>query len=258
MPNTITPKLWTGGLFDAATEVAASEVNWDGDGWKLYSACPAGGVWCCDDSVADPAVPKKDPATGQTISFKPFTVYQITGCAEGTSRIPANMEMNNQIASSWLDTNVEGWVSAGLELGACESPGLIDLEDVSGAGGLNLHQAISRLIENRQRDGLFDKPTIHVPAGALPFFSDYGAMSKFIDIAVGPGYGIIAPTDAVVGGGWAYITGTVEYSLGSRTLPAIIEDDLGIRRRNYDDSLEEQLAAVRFDPCGGYRTQFTY
>jgi len=258
MPNTIAPRPWQNGLFDAATLIPSSEVDWDGSGWKLYTACPEGAVWCCDDSDAIPMVPKRDPASGQSISFSPFTVYQITGCAEGTSRLPENMTLNDTLAAQWLATNLQGWVSAGLEVGACGSLGLVDLPDLTPViGPLSVAQAIARLVENRQRDGLFDRPTIHMPGGVFPYISNIDTLLRFVDIAVGPGYGIVNTILPVDNGGWAYITGPVEYALGPE-VEVLGADSLTERRRNYDDSLKERLAAVRFDPCGSYRTQFAY
>ena len=262
MQNTITPKPWTNGLFSVATEINSSAIAWDGSAWQLYSACPSGGLWTCDDTeVAMGGGAKKvEPADGNVIPFIPFTAYQITACSGGTSRLEESMKLNDKLADDWLAANLEGWVSAGLEIGVGANPGLQSLTDVTPVGGAeSIPLAVSLLVKSRQAGNLYDRPILHLPADAAPALSGLlDDIKNVVDVVLGPGYGVISPTGDTAGTGWAYLTGPVEYSLGAEPEPIILGDGMAERRRNYDDSQRERLVNVRYDPCGGYRTQFLY
>lgn len=249
------------GLFAVARDMSGfvQPEEW-AMGWQLVSACPSGGTWCCADSEAredpeDPDLLKAEPIAPTVERFTAFDVYQVAGCIK--SRI--NPEETRQQAAMWLAANIEGWVSSGLEIGLCGNTSLIGLTDLTPGGGPVgcMELAALTLLRERQRDMIFDRPTLHFPAWAAPFLDSTSAVHQVADVAFGTGYGTIGA--AIVAGdvGWAYITGTVEYALSEGTAEWIRQDDLTVRRQNMTEALEERRALVRFDPCGGYRVKFT-
>lgn len=255
------------GLFSVARFVDPSTVDWGGSGWQAYSACPSGGTWSCEQT--EDGEIKADPTPGGTVSFSPFGVYQITACAAGGSRIREMQAVNEQQSRAWLERNLEGWVAAGLEVGfGADAPGLQSSPDLTpGTGSIPLRQALKSLMQNRARDGIFDRPVLHLPAFAAPYLCDcWDTITCVADVAFSAGYGVASPP--VDGGGWAYISGPIEYSV-SPTADEILRtadtgalgngldvDSLTEMRRNYDDSIQERLAVFRYDPCGTYRIQF--
>lgn len=74
---TISPKKQTNGLFSVATEVPASEVDFD-LGWKLYSACPVGGVWTCGQSAGGTIASYVITDAGDTVTFTTLTPHGLT------------------------------------------------------------------------------------------------------------------------------------------------------------------------------------
>jgi len=243
-----------GGLFSVARDAAADidPEEWQ-FGWQVLSACPAGGTWCCDDSESG-EVPtlKESPLASSVVTFSSFDVYQVIGCTAGTSAL-GNWQA---VADSWLRSNVEGWVTAGLEVGVCSNPSLVGLTDITPAGAVCMANAVTALLQARQAVGIFDKPTIHFPSWAAPYWDSSSAVNDLVNVVFGTGYGVLAAAVIDETAGWAYITGNVEYALGVGTAPALKETSLSERRQNMVERIAERRAVVRFDPCGSFKIVF--
>lgn len=244
----------------AFTRVPASDpgIDWD-TGWGLRSECPAGGMWCCGDGLTgggnvDGTSLKEDPTGPTPIQFIPFLGYQVSGCTGGTSRLFAERASAASNSNEWLTANMNGWLTQALEIGVCDNPGLVDLEDVTDPGGPGyINPTISWLMRNRRELGMFDRPIIHIPDWLAPVICDTSLLREVADIAFGPGYGtnpLVAPDP---GQAWIYITGKVEYSIGSRRSASVTDDDLTLSRQNRSWELAEELGIYRFDPCAGFK-----
>jgi hypothetical protein len=196
---------------------------------------------------------KEAPNEPDTITFNAFDAYQVVGCLQGTSRLAGAIEADRALARRWLNVNIEGWVSAALEVGVCDNLSLQALTLVAG-GPLCLEQAVAELMRQRQTARIFDKPTIHLPSWAAPYWDTSTAVNNAVDIAFGVGYGIIGASVIDDETGWAYITGPVEYALGVEH--SSMGADLAERRQNFSEVVEERMALVRFDPAGSFRISF--
>jgi len=208
----------------------------------------------------DDIVPKNDPNDVTPLQFKPFMAYQVAGCQSGVARTVAAKAEAQQSADTWLEANLEGWVSMGMEIGACDNFGLVDLTDITDPGGAgSLSTAIALLMQNRRNAGMFDHPTIVMPDWYAPLLDDNVWARTVADIALAPGLGIhpdiLATTDP--GEAWIYITGRIEYSIGQRepSTGKLMNDDLTVRRQNRTYEMTEVMAAYRFDPCGGFKAK---
>jgi hypothetical protein len=245
------------GLFSVARAVSPTDpdIDWS-HGWALRSACPTGGTWECVDVDDDAEEPDKEDVSDVTSSrIRPFTFYQVAGCAAGTARSPYELQQADQIALDWLEVNTEGWVSAGLEVGMGGFDGLAGLTDITGiyGGPLELSAAVAALIRHRRLGFSFDYPTIHAPSWVAPEWAAtfFGIGVPGVTVAFGPGYGVL-PAVQLDGSAWMYITGSVEYSV--KDMPQAFEQaDLEERRRNSSYILRERLAIARFDPCNSYK-----
>lgn len=268
--QTITPNRNRRGLFASAREVDPndSSIDWTPDGgWEIRSQCPKGGLWCCDGSPSgDPE--KCDPAPVTGGRFKPVMMYQTTGCystlrenlplpptfvpASGTSRTPQNIQIAIDHGAMWLDVNAEGWIGMALESGPCNNPPLTQLPDITPLLGLpSIGGGISMLLRNRAALGIFDRPTLHIPAWFAAEMQAYDWLNDVADIVFGSGYGIDPPPAS--GEANIYITGPVEYSINPvRNIPA---DSLDEWRQNTNFHLIEGLFVYRYDPCGGFRVR---
>jgi hypothetical protein len=250
MPATIIPETPQSGLFAAARMIAPgadSMLDWS-SGWKLRSACPAGGTWANCAPPSTPTPEKREPCPPEVMNFTPFTIYEVAGCKSGAPDLDSELAAN-----VWLKTNTEGWVSHGMEYGL-GGFGLADLDDVSDpAGPMPLIPAISLLLRNRAAMGIFDKPTIHLPSWAAPLITGawFNGSKSAINLAFGPGYGLAGGPATPSGAAWLYITGTVEISV--RDLPNVFGVSLEQMRQNLTRFQPERAAAYRFDPCGGFK-----
>lgn len=249
--RTITPRRPRNGLFAVAIEVSPDDPNIDWTsqgGWRLHSACPAGGLWCCDTEFNEEA-DKPDFSSPLPQQFLPFTVMNVQGCMTGTSRTSGALDEARATNQMWHETNLEGWVSSGLEIGMCGAPGLQSLPDVTTTPGTGetVADAIKLLLSARTRVGVFDRPTLHLPAWYAGELTDSVHLTNAVDIAFGPGYGYWTNEP------WAYLTGPVEYSIMEReyTPGSTLEE----RRRNMNYDLIETMALYRFDPCASSRVQ---
>lgn len=250
-------------FFHTATQVDPDVVDWNpGAGWALRSQCPSGGLWCCGDTEMDPddVTPKVDPNEVTPLQFKPFLAYQVAGCNAGTSRTPANKAEAQQSATDWMSGNLDGWLTTGLEIGICENVGLTDLEDVTDPRGASmLNTGITILLRNRRNAGLYDRPTLLLPDWLAPALDDNVWITRVANVVLGAGLGIHPDVAAEPGEAWIYITGEIEYSVGSRVPMGgeFLGDDLTIRRQNRTWELSETMLIYRFDPCGGFKALIT-
>jgi hypothetical protein len=249
--QTIQAKKQMGGLFSVAREVPWDDpdIDWaPNGGWALRSACPAGGVWCCDELPTELKCPPNDVSSGR---WHPFIVYNTQGCTEGTSRTPKSIADAADAVTMWQDVNMEGWVSLAIEEGVCDRRGFTQFEDVTPTSGpISLNAGLSLLMRNRAAQGIFDRPTIHIPLWFAPFLDDNSWLSQVADIAFGPGYGT-GPSAPAVNAANIYITGPVEYSIMPvKFMPA---DSLKEWRQNLDVQIHENVCNVRYDMCGTFR-----
>lgn len=208
----------------------------------------------------DDIEPKEDPNEVTSLAFMPFMAYQVAGCNAGTSRTPANKAEAQRSADDWMTANLEGWVTMGMETGVCDNFALSALPDITGGGGnSNLSDAVSTLLQNRRNEGMFDRAIVSMPDWYAPMLDDNVWIRNAVDVALAPGFGvdpaILATTDP--GEAWIYITGRIEYSIGTRlvTTGEMMTDDMSIRRQNRTYELTETLAVYRFDPCGGFKVK---
>jgi hypothetical protein len=243
-------------LFSVSTSIPASEIDWSVS-WNLVSTCPEGALWVCepDQYGAQTGTTVKGTDKRPTFpKFKPFMAYQVAEATCGTSRVPAMRDTVWSTASSWLDINVEGWLSMGLEIGVASNPGLKDSTDITPASGpASLDSAIALMIRNRRMRGMFDRPVLHIPEWYMSVLDDNSWVRRAADIAFGPGYGvhplIAPPSDSA----WIYLTGPIEYSLGDTVESQVGHDGMELRRKNATFEVAEQFLNYRFDPCGTFK-----
>lgn len=234
------------GLFSVATRVPhTNDIDWGLGGWALRSACPKVALRCCSAGDDPDVAPEFDPPVD--VRFLPFSVTDVQGCTAGSSRTPGAMRDAREANIMWHEANIEGWVSAGLEIGACNDAasslfGLFDATPVPNVA-VPLATAVRLLLRHRVNAGVFDRPVLHLPAWYAGELDDSSHLSDVADIVFGPGYGLTRyQSDAFV-----YITGPVEYSI--LTPEYRPETTLAERRMNSNYDALETLAVVRFDPC---------
>lgn len=246
------PNAPTNGLTSVATFVPPEQVDWSGPGWQLASHCPQGGTYDCAATADKVTAPAPSVA-----AFAPFLAYQVALCKAGTARTPASVAQARDSARGWLSANASGWIAFALEtgIGAATNPKLNGLTLATGSVvGDSLRVALARLLASRSAAGAMDRPVIHVPSYAAPFLDlDIAVLRETADVIIDAGYGL-TQVDPI---GQAYITGRVEYSRQVATLNLENENTLTEWRRNQNETVQELMAVVRFDPCASFRALFT-
>jgi hypothetical protein len=246
MPQIIRPTASATSLFRAATIVASTDPNIDWSvGWALWSSCPSGTIWCCEDGDTPPDSGeqefKPDAGTITALRFKPYTVVQVEGCDAGMARIREAQTEAENLAAARLVAYTEGWVGRALAVGVCGSPGLEDSGQNVGTF-TTVAEGIAAMLADWSNDRVFERPILHLPWSLASRPEDpLVRLTDLVDIVFNPGY----PP------GTAYLTGRVEISIREPEVPASADgsETLQEMRTNSTQFIKERMAVHRFDPC---------
>jgi len=246
VPQFISPLASTSSLFRAATIIPQTDpdIDW-GVGWALWSSCPSGTLWCCEDGDTPPDGGeqefKPDPGTVTALRYKPYTVLQVEGCNAGMARIATAQADAEGLARARLIAYTEGWVGRALATGVCGTPGFDDSGQNVGTF-TTVAEGIAAMLADWSNDRIYERPIIHLPWSMAARDNDPLVYIKdYADIVFNPGY----PP------GTAYLTGRVEISIRDPEMPAAADGSstLEEKRQNRTLFIQERMAVHRFDPC---------
>lgn len=244
-PITVQPT--PGGFLRAAGRLE-TDADWQSGGVTFTSNCGGAHTWQCDYSGATKTIDD----LGEAVEFEAFLIYAAARCNGGL--VPDRLREHVDIK---LARGSSGALAYELATGdATGNPSLqSEAEDQTPGAGICVDAAIAALLSFAEDCG-GGELTFHIPFVGLASLMKYhlvtfeggvyriGGHRIIVDAYpnVGPDIsGNVVATDDQV---WVYVTGPVEFVLGSRE-----EYHQFTHRTNDDVLIKEQLAALRFDPC---------
>lgn len=254
----IRPEPPAASLLTVARTVPFGFDEWrSGIAWYPNGCTPAAGWSDCDDPTRPPE--KCDPRPQGSVIARPWTMYLPEGGCDDPS---PGIDWNDR-ARVALDAYRAGQVSRELATGE-HTPGVPSLEGVASSlvtpGAVSVTEALSLLLQARINAGFAGMHMAHVPLWLIPSAEAQSLLTGStttmgnVRVSPGPGYpgrnpvDVGVPVDPATGQGWVFMSSPVEYGLGPVTTPMEREDQK--HRTNRSFWIAEQMAIVRFDPCG--------